>query len=154
MVQIEVGNFFWIRGIDDLPFNRTPQWLPIGEHRSLLRLCALAVQLASDVCSYNRAREIINWSILRPCGEYEQWNCGIQRWFADTARGKVFNFAFYYFFWGEVIRVFVTFALVIHPLTVKKRSCALIWGCALIRKNTVTKVMVLIVLRIGLNLMH
>ena len=25
-----------------------------------------------DVCSYNRAREIINWSIVRSCGEYEQ----------------------------------------------------------------------------------
>ena len=25
-VRIEVGNFFWGRGIDDLLFNRTPQW--------------------------------------------------------------------------------------------------------------------------------
>ena len=72
-VRIEVGNFFWSRGIDDLPFNRTPQWLPIGEHWSLLRLCALAVQLASDICCYNRTREIVNWSKLWPCGEYEQW---------------------------------------------------------------------------------
>ena len=25
-----------------------------------------------EVCSYNRAREIVNWSIVRSCGEYEQ----------------------------------------------------------------------------------
>ena len=58
-----------------------------------------------DVYSYNHAREIVNWSIVRPCSEYEQWErkgtaeiaetAGIQRWFADTARGKVCNFAFF-----------------------------------------------------------
>ena len=144
-MRIEVGNFFWSRGIEDLPFNCTPQWLPIGEHWSLLRLCALAVQLASDVCSYNRAREIVNWSKLRPCGEYEQWEregtaeiAGIQRWFADMARGKVCNFAFLTSSGGKFYEFFVTFALVIHPLTVKNRPCALIRSCALNRKNTVS----------------
>ena len=118
-VRIEVENFFWSRGIDDLPFNRTPQWLPIGEHCSLniLRLCALAVQLASDVCCYNHAREIVNWSKLRPCGEYEQWE--------HASGGKFYEF-------------FVTFALVIHPLTMKNRPCALIRSCALNRKNMVS----------------
>ena len=31
----------------------------------------------------------------------------------------------------------MTFALVIHPLTIKNRPCALIWACALNLKNTV-----------------
>ena len=37
---------------------------------------------------------------------------------------------------GKFCEFFVTFELVIHPLTVKKRPCALIWACVH-RKNTV-----------------
>ena len=45
---------------------------------------------------------------------------------------------------GEVLRVFfITFALVIPPLTMKNRPCALIWACVLNRKNTVSQAMVL-----------
>ena len=38
---------------------------------------------------------------------------------------------------GEFFEFFFTFALVIPPLTLKNRPCALIWACALNRKNTV-----------------
>ena len=70
------------------------------------------------------------------------WNCGIQRWFADTAREKVCNFAFLTSSGGgEFYEFFVTFALVIHPLTVKNRPCALIRSCALNRKNKVNQQM-------------
>ena len=65
------------------------------------------------------------------------WNCRIQHWFAETARGKVCNFAFLTPSGRKFYEFFVTFALVIHPLTVKNRACALIWACALNRKNTV-----------------
>ena len=136
-MRIGVGKFFWSRRIDDLPFNRTPQWLSIGEHWPFLHSrCSV---------SYNHACEIVNWSIVRTCGEYEQWeraqrncwNCGIQRWFADTARGKVCNFAFLTSSGGKFYEFFVTFAMVIHPLIVKNRPCAPIGAYALNRKNTV-----------------
>ena len=52
-------------------------------------------------------------------------------------RGKVCNFAFLTSSEGKFYEFFVTFALVIHPLTVENRPCALIWACALNRKNTV-----------------
>ena len=58
---------------------------------------------------------------------------------ADTARGKVCNFAFLTSSGGKFYEFFVTFALVIHPLTVKNRPCAIIRSCALNRKNTYTK---------------
>ena len=45
-VRVEVGKTFWSRGVGDLPFYRTTQWLPIGEYWPLLHLCALTVQLA------------------------------------------------------------------------------------------------------------
>ena len=35
----------------------------------------------------------------------------------------------------------MTFALAIHPLTMKNRPCVLIWACALNRKNTVLQKM-------------
>ena len=54
------------------------------------------------------------------------------------ARGKVCNFAFLTSSGGKFYEFFVTFALVIHPLTVKNRPCALIWACALNRKKTVS----------------
>ena len=38
---------------------------------------------------------------------------------------------------GKFYEFFVTFALVINPLTVKNRPCALIRSCALNQKNTV-----------------
>ena len=41
------------------------------------------------------------------------------------------NFAFLTSSGGKFYEFFVTFALVIHPLTVKKRPCALSWACAL-----------------------
>ena len=63
----------------------------------------------------------------------------IQRWFADTARGKVFDFAFLTSSGGKFYKFFTTFALAIPPLTVKNRPCALIWACALNRKNTVVQ---------------
>ena len=49
------------------------------------------------------------------------------------------NFAFLTSSGGKFYEFFVTFLLVIHPLTVKNRPCALIWACALNRKNTVIK---------------
>ena len=52
------------------------------------------------------------------------------------ARGKVCNLAFLTS-GGKFYEFFVTFALVIQPLTVKNRPCALIWACALNRKSTV-----------------
>ena len=55
------------------------------------------------------------------------------------ARGKVCNFAFLTSSGGRFYEFFVTFALVIHPLPVKNRPCALIWACALNRKNTVIR---------------
>ena len=51
-------------------------------------------------------------------------------------KGKLCNFAFLTS-GGKFYEFFVTFALVIHPLTVKNRPCALIWACALNWKNTV-----------------
>ena len=54
-----------------------------------------------------------------------------------TARGKVCNFAFLTSSGGKFYEFFVTFALVIHPLTVKNKPCALIWACVLNRKKTV-----------------
>ena len=54
-----------------------------------------------------------------------------------VARGKVCNFAFLTSSGGKFYEFFVTSALVIHPLTVKNRPCALIRSCALNRKNTV-----------------
>ena len=53
------------------------------------------------------------------------------------------NFAFLTSSGGKFYKFFVTFALVIHPLTVKNRPCALIWACALNRKNTVVHFMIL-----------
>ena len=147
-VRIEVGNFFWSRGIDNLPFNRTPQWLPIGEHWSLLRLCALAVQLASDVCSYNRACEIVNWLILRPCGEYEQWEREGTAELQNSAlvcrhgKRKGMYFAFLTSSGGKFYEFFVTLnALVIHPLTVKNRPCALtvVISTTIMQKHALTK---------------
>ena len=55
------------------------------------------------------------------------------------ARGKVWNFAFLTSSGGKFYDFFVTFVLVIHPLTVKNRPCALIWACALNRKNTASQ---------------
>ena len=52
-------------------------------------------------------------------------------------KGNLCNFAFLTSSGGKFYEFFVTFALVIHPLTVKNRPCALIWACALNRKNTV-----------------
>ena len=52
----------------------------------------------------------------------ESANCrngGIQRWFADTARGKVCDFAFLTSSGGKLYEFFMTFALAIPPLTVK-----------------------------------
>ena len=42
---------------------------------------------------------------------------------------------------GSFTSFSVTFALVIPPLTVKNRPCALIWACALNRKNMVLTVL-------------
>ena len=143
-MRIEVGSFFWSRGIDDLPFDHTPQWLPIGEHWPLLHLCALAVQLASDVCSYNCAREIVIWSKLRPCGEYKQWERKGTAEKAEFSAGlqtrqeeRYVILLFLLLLGGSFLSFCVTFALVIHPLTKKNRPCALIRSCALKRKNTV-----------------
>ena len=142
-MRIEVENFFWSRGIDDLPFNRTPQWLPIGEHWLLLRLCALAVQLASDVCCYNSAHEIGQY--YDHATKNEQWEHEGTAEIAEFSTGlqtrqeERFVILLFLLFWGEEVRkeFFKTFALVIHPLTVKNRPCALIRSCALNRKNTV-----------------
>ena len=83
----------------------------IADRRALAVIAPLRSRcsVSLDVCSYNRAREIVNWS----------------------------NFAFLTSSGGKFYKFFVTFALVIHPLTVKNRPCALIWACALNRKNTV-----------------
>ena len=51
-------------------------------------------------------------------------NVGIQRWFAHSARGKVFDFAFLASSGGKFYEFFMTFALAIPPLTVKNRGCA------------------------------
>ena len=56
---------------------------------------------------------------------------------ADTARGKVCDFAFLTSSGGKFYKFFKTFALAIPTLTVKNRPCALIWACAHNRKNTV-----------------
>ena len=53
---------------------------------------------------------------------------------SDTARGKVCDFAF---LTSSSSEFFVTFALVVPPLTVKNRPYAHIWACALNQKNTV-----------------
>ena len=60
--------------------------------------------------------------------------CGIQRWFADTARGKVCNFAFLTSSGGKFYEFIVKFALVIHPLTMKNRPCALFGHVSLIAR--------------------
>ena len=52
-------------------------------------------------------------------------------------RKGICSFAFLTSSGGKFYEFFLTFALVIHPLTVKNRPCALIWACALNRKNTV-----------------
>ena len=56
-------------------------------------------------------------------------NCRIQRWFADTARGKVCDFPFLTSYGGKFYEFFMTVALAIPPLTVKNRPCALIRAC-------------------------
>ena len=43
----------------------------------------------------------------------------IQWWFADTARGKLCDFAFFTSSWGKFYEFFMTVALAIPPLTLK-----------------------------------
>ena len=57
---------------------------------------------------------------------------------------KLCDFAFLTSSGGKFYELFVTFALVIRPLTVKNRHCALIWACALNRKNTVSNNLVFV----------
>ena len=91
-----------------------------SEHIS--RYCTFALSLFSLL----RCEKIVNWSIVRSCGEYEQcWNGGIQCWFADTARGKVCDFAFLTSYGGEVLRFFHDNCSSHSSLTVKNRGC----GC-------------------------
>ena len=98
-----------------------------------------------DVCSYNRACEIINWSILRPCSEYEQWEREGTAEIVEFGTGlqtrqeeRYVIMLFLLLMGGKFCEFFLAFALVIHPLTVKNRPCALIWACAFNWKNTVT----------------
>ena len=46
----------------------------IADQRALAVIAPLRshCSVSLDVCSYNRAHEIVNWSIVRPCGKYEQ----------------------------------------------------------------------------------
>ena len=91
-----------------------------------------------DVIAPLRSRCSVCLEVCRMCRAWRKcWNCGIQRWFADTARGKVCDFAFLTFSRGKFYEIFMTVALAIPPLTVKNSPCALIRACALNRKNTV-----------------
>ena len=62
---------------------------------------------------------------------------------ADTARGKVCDFAFLTSSGGKFYEFFMTVALAIPPLTMKNRPCALIQACALNWKNTVYQISIL-----------
>ena len=46
----------------------------IADRRALAVIASLRSRcsVSLDVCSYNCACEIVNWSIVRSCGEYEQ----------------------------------------------------------------------------------
>ena len=46
----------------------------IADRRALAIIAPLRSRCSVylDVCSYNHAREIVNWSKVRSCGEYEQ----------------------------------------------------------------------------------
>ena len=57
------------------------------------------------------------------------------------ARGKVCDFAFLTSSGRKFYEFFVTFVLVIPPLTMKNRACVLIWACALNWKNTVIELL-------------
>ena len=115
----------------------------IADRRALAVIAPLPSRcsVSFNVCNYNCAHELVNSMTMRRIWTVRArrncWNLGIQRWFADTARGKVCNFAFLTSPGGKFYEFFVTSALVIHPLTAKNRPCELIWACALNRKNMV-----------------
>ena len=69
-------------------------------------------------------------------GDFGNGDCDLTP-FADTARGKVCDFAFLTSSGGKFYEFFMTVAQAIPPLTVKNNTCALIRVCALNRKNTV-----------------
>ena len=107
-MRIEVGKFFEVGVLAIFRFTahlNDCRSESIGYFAPLRYRCSVSL----DICSYNRALEIVNWS----------------------------NFTFLTSSGGKFYKFFVTFALVIHHLTVKNRPCVLIWACALNPKNTV-----------------
>ena len=63
-VRIEVGKFFFSFSA------HLNDWV-LAVIAPLRSRCSVSL----DVCSYNRACETVNWSIVQSCGEYEQWEC-------------------------------------------------------------------------------
>ena len=138
-VRVEVGKTFCRRDVGNPPFYRTPQWLPVKAYLPLLHLCALAVQFAA-------CEKIINWSIVRSCGEYEQWEHEGTAEMAEFSAGlqtrqevRFVILLFLLLLGGKFYEFFMTIGLAIPPLTVKNSGGgALIRDRALNRANTVT----------------
>ena len=123
-VQVEVGNFLWSRDVGNLRFTAhlNDCW-----SESIGRYCSFALSL---------------FSIVRSCGEYEQleregtaeiaqFSAGLQ-----TRQEERYVISLFLLLLGGSFTSF-SWHLVIPPLTMKNRPCALIWTCALNRKNTV-----------------
>ena len=61
-------------------------------------------------------------------------------WFADTARGKVYDFAFLTSSGGKFYKFFMTVVLAVPPLTVKIRDVHLIGHVALINVALIRRI--------------
>ena len=113
------------------------EWSVLAVIAPLSSRCSVCL----DVCRMWKDCLLVNYTIMRHIWTVKErrncWNCGIQRGFVDTARGKVCDFAFLTSSGGKFYAFFMTVALAIPPLIVKNRRFALIWACALNRKNMV-----------------
>ena len=70
MVRIEFFSEVWVNWRSSILAHTSM----IADRRALAVIAPLhsRCSVSVDICNYNRAREIVNWSIIRSYGEYEQ----------------------------------------------------------------------------------
>ena len=73
-VRVEVGKIFCRRGIGNLQFYRTPQWMAIVAYWSLLHLCALAVHTFTTTPFTTKVKKL----------DDRRWDCFHVMYFLQT----------------------------------------------------------------------
>ena len=111
--------------------------------RSVMTVIAPSHSGCSACLDVNRnnseCEKIVNWSIIRSCGEFEQWERGGTAEMAEFSAGWQTGQEEMYvisYFWGEVLRVFHDICAGHSSSNREKLACALIRVCVLNRANT------------------